>query len=457
VTIPGAERARLDLAVKQDDSPFTTFLVSPWSKYVAWAAARRGLSPNQVTTASLGVALLAAGCCATGERWGYVTGAVLLQASFGLDCADGQLARFTGAFSALGGWLDAMFDRLKEYAVYVGLAVGSARSGDDVWALAVAALVLQTVRHVLDSAWSVTPASVSALAEGARRREAGRRRRWHWLRKVAILPIGERWLLISLLTAFTTPRVVLVVLVAAGAVATAYMIAARVRRSLRPAGTATGPPDAAAHEASLRLDALRGTGPAAALLARRGPAGRSAAVALPVLGAGALALALGVSYGTGSAAVLAAGALAFAVLVGLGGRRSPDPRWGWVVPPLLRAGEYATVVVAARVSGAGVGALSCAYLLVLVWHHYDFLYRLRHAVGGPVPAGSSPPEADRLGGGELRTVAVAVLAAAGAGAWTAGVAGATGVLVVLAVARGLDGGRRSGTAEAAPAGRGDDR
>jgi phosphatidylglycerophosphate synthase len=37
-----------------------------------------------------------------------------------VDCADGQLARLTGTFSDLGGWLDAMFDRLKDYAVYAG-------------------------------------------------------------------------------------------------------------------------------------------------------------------------------------------------------------------------------------------------------------------------------------------------------------------------------------------------
>jgi phosphatidylglycerophosphate synthase len=75
------------------------------------------VTPNQVTAASLVVALLAAGCFTAGSRPGYVVGAVLVL-SFDLDCADGQLARLTGTFSDLGGWLDAMFDRLKEYAVY---------------------------------------------------------------------------------------------------------------------------------------------------------------------------------------------------------------------------------------------------------------------------------------------------------------------------------------------------
>ena len=341
----------LDRAVKEDDSPFTTFAVSPWSKYVAWWASRRGLTPNQVTLASLAVAVVAGACCATGTRWGYVAGAVLLQASFGLDCADGQLARLTGRFSEFGGWLDAMVDRLKEYAVYAGLALGSARAGDDVWLLAVAALVLQTLRHAVDFSWSVTPASTSAVEQGAVRRAAGQRRRWHWARKVAILPIGERWALISVLTALTTPRIVFVVLLAAGVLAGAYMLLARARRSLgRLPGT-----QADAEAAAVVLQRMWDSGPVVRAIGK--------------------------------------------------GHRPPGPRWGWVIPPSLRAVEYAAVVGAAVLSGAGVAAATYAYLLALIWHHYDSAYRLRRGMAG---ATASPMT--RFAGFELRTVAVVALA-----------------------------------------------
>ena len=393
-----SDRARLDRAVKPDDSPFTTFLVSPWSKYIAWTAARRGLTPNQVTTVSLAVAVLAAGCFAVGQRPTYVVGAVLLQLSFGLDCADGQLARFTGRFSPLGGWLDAMFDRLKEYVVYAGLAVGAARTGDDVWLLAALALALQTVRHALDSAYAVTPAAVRAKNEGAERRAAGGRRRWHWARKVAILPIGERWALISVLAALTSPRIVFVVLLAAGGLAAAYMLAAQVRHSLRPFGEAVAP------EASSALRRMCDAGPIVSAVAR--------------------------SVGRG---------------------RSLPPRWGWVVPPLLRASEYATIIVAARLSGAGVGALTYAYLLALIWHHYDADYRSRNRI-----AASSRSVAAGLGGFEVRIIAVVALAAAGAGAYTVGIAILTGLLVIVAVTRAVDLRRRLEPAERESAGRSGD-
>jgi hypothetical protein len=443
MTLSPSDRTRLNLAVKQDDSPYTTFAVSPWSKYIAWGAARRALTPNQVTAASLGVALLAAGCFAAGSRPWYVVGAVLLQLSFGLDCADGQLARLTGTFSDLGGWLDAMFDRLKEYVVYAGLAIGSTRTGNDVWLLAVTALLLQTVRHAVDSSWSVTPAAVEALNEGVRRRSEGRRRRWHWGRKVAILPIGERWLLISVLAAVASPRIVFAVLIVAGSLAAGYMVAARVRRSLHPTDAAMAP------GAALQLDRMREAGPAAAVIARAGSSRPAATVALPLLGAAVLAASMVAAVRTDSAVLLLPGAFAFAVLAALGGHRPPDPRWGWVVPPVLRAAEYGTVAVAGWACGAGVGAVSYAYLLLVIWHHYDGVYRSRHRLAGgwlSVLAG--------LGGFEVRTVAVATLAAAGASAYTIGTAVMAGLLAIVAVMRGRDMWQRSEQAGARPAERG---
>jgi phosphatidylglycerophosphate synthase len=444
VTLSAADRARLDLAVKQDDSPYTTFAVSPWSKYIAWGAARRAVTPNQVTAASFFVALLAAGCFAAGVRPGYIVGAVLLQFSFGLDCADGQLARLTENFSDLGGWLDAMFDRLKEYVVYAGLAIGSVRSGEEIWLLAVVALMLQTVRHALDSAWSVTPASVSAMDEGVRRRAAGRRRRWHWARKVAILPIGERWLLISVLVAVTYPRIVFLVLIIAGGLSTAYMVAARVRRSLRPTD------DPLVAGAAPQLDRMREAGRVATAIARAGSSRIAATIAFPLLAVVVLAGALAASIRTGSTVLILAGAVGFAVLAALGGHRRLDPRWGWLVPPLLRAAEYGTVVVAAWVCGAGVGPACYGYLLAVIWHHYDSVYRERHriaATGLAVLAG--------LGGFEVRTVAVAALAAAGASAYLVGITTLAAVLVVVAVVRGRDIWQRSRQADIRPAEGGD--
>jgi hypothetical protein len=247
------DRAWLDAAVKARDGWFTTFLVSPYTRFWARWAAHRGFTPNQVTAASMAVGLIAAVCFAAGARWAVVLGAIALQLSFSLDCVDGQLSRYTQKFSAFGGWLDSTFDRLKETLVYTGLAVWGARIGDPfVWVLAAATLSFQTIRHTIDFAFAahrppptpiaprprMAPGSTSvAVNDGPQGRvlSAAGAAEDHpllrWGKRMVVFPIGERFAVISLTAAFATPRVTFLVLLAWGAVAFGYTLAGRVLRA----------------------------------------------------------------------------------------------------------------------------------------------------------------------------------------------------------------------------------
>jgi hypothetical protein len=260
------DRVLLDSAVKSSDGFFTTFFVSPYSRYIARWAARRGLTPNQVTLASLVVGLLAAAAFAVGERWGLVAGAVLLQVAFTTDCVDGQLARYTRQFSKFGAWLDSILDRTKEYLVFAGLAIGASRMGDPVWLLACSGLVLQTVRHTSDFSHAFVQRSGTGMvrqppleqpldhlgaAAGERRAAPAPRRRslaartlslWsrlddvrvvRWLKRMAAFPIGERFAVISITAALFTPRVTFIALLAWGGFAIAYTQSGRILRALR--------------------------------------------------------------------------------------------------------------------------------------------------------------------------------------------------------------------------------
>ena len=74
------DRELLNSAVKGSDGFFTTFFVSTYSRYIARWAARRGLTPNQVTLFSIGLGVARRRLLrGRGERWGLVAGAVLLQ------------------------------------------------------------------------------------------------------------------------------------------------------------------------------------------------------------------------------------------------------------------------------------------------------------------------------------------------------------------------------------------
>ncbi|MFI0732357.1 DUF5941 domain-containing protein [Streptomyces sp. NPDC021225] len=399
------ERVRLRSAVKARDGFFTTFCISPYSRYIARWCARRGLTPNQVTTASLLTALIAASCAATGTRPGFIAAGALLIASFVLDCTDGQLARYSLQYSTLGAWLDATFDRAKEYAYYAGLALGAARGGDDVWALALGAMVLQTCRHVVDFSFNeanhdATGNTSPTAALSNRLDSVG----WTvWLRRMIVLPIGERWALIAVLTACTTPRITFYVLLVGCALAACYTTAGRVLRSLTRRARRTD-------RATLALADLADSGPlaqgfAAALrgAARRLPAFAAPAVAL--LGAVAVvAVAALTPFGSPWAVVAAAG---YALTSGLAVARSLQGPLDWLVPPVFRAAEYGTILVLAADSGVN-GALPAAFGLVsaVAYHHYDTVYRIRGGTGAP------PHWLVRaIGGHEGRTLAVTVAAA----------------------------------------------
>ncbi|GGV34100.1 hypothetical protein GCM10010277_19080 [Streptomyces longisporoflavus] len=395
------EAVRLRTAVKSRDGFFTTYCISPYSRYIARWCARRGLTPNQVTTASLLVALIAAGCAATGTRGGFVAAGLLLLFSFVLDCTDGQLARYSLQYSTLGAWLDATFDRAKEYAYYAGLALGAARGGDDVWALALGAMVLQTARHVVD--FSFNEANADSIAANANTSPTAALSDkldsvgWTvWLRRMIVLPIGERWALIAVLTAVTTPRITLIVLLIGCGLAACYTTAGRVLRSLTRRATRTD-------RAAQALGDLADTGPLAAAFA----ALRSVGLPAPVIafaGGAVLACVAGLtSYGSPWVVVAA---VIYVVTSGLAVARPLKGALDWLVPPFFRAAEYGTILLLAAKADVN-GALPAAFGLVsaVAYHHYDTVYRIRGGAGAP------PHWLVRtIGGHEGRTLVVALAA-----------------------------------------------
>ncbi|WP_327675755.1 MULTISPECIES: DUF5941 domain-containing protein [unclassified Streptomyces] len=398
------EAIRLRTAVKARDGFFTTYCISPYSRYIARWCARRGLTPNQVTTASLLVAVIAAACAATGTRGGFVAAGVLLLASFVLDCTDGQLARYSLQYSTMGAWLDATFDRAKEYAYYAGLALGAANaSGDDVWALALGAMVLQTGRHVIDFSFNEANHDAEALGKLAgasptaslsgKLDSVG----WTvWARRMVVLPIGERWALIALFTALTTPRITFYMLLIGCALAACYTTAGRVLRSLTRRARRTD-------RAAAALGDLADSGPIAEVVAKAVKA--KAAPVVAAVGAVAVVAASALTD-FGSVWPIVAAAV-YCVTSGLAVSRPLKGALDWLVPPIFRAGEYLTILVLAARADVQ-GALPAAFGLVaaVAYHHYDTVYRIRGNAGAP------PHWLVRtIGGHEGRTLVVTVLAA----------------------------------------------
>ena len=347
--LAGIDEARvlLERANRPDDGFYSTFVLRRASKPVTALALRLRLTPNQISVFSLGVGLAAALCFATGSWWGLLAGALLMQASLIIDCVDGEVARFTRSFSDLGAWIDASTDRVKEYAAYAGLAAGSVRTGHDIWPLAALVMIMQTVRHVEDYDFSrvqrvreswVAPRPIGDPTDGGAEgagatlelsAKLNRNSRVRWGKKVLHMPIGERWLVLSVGAITIGPRWTLVLMLGLGLVALAYTTAGRILR----ARTWRQPPDRSGCwllEPQLDL----------------GPVGQPVWDRL------------------------------------LGARQPLARAFGWAWPAGMRGLELGIVWLAGVLVVPAEGAWMFAWAFVVAFHHYDTLYR---ALGGSAP------------------------------------------------------------------------
>jgi len=101
-------------------------------RLIASLAAQGPVSPNQLTAASFGAFLAAAGLLV----WVHpgivmAVGAVLLlQLGFAFDSADGQLARLRGGGSPAGEWLDHVVDSGRHLMFHLAVLIGEFRFAD---------------------------------------------------------------------------------------------------------------------------------------------------------------------------------------------------------------------------------------------------------------------------------------------------------------------------------------
>ncbi|GAA1110081.1 hypothetical protein GCM10009605_50720 [Nocardiopsis composta] len=135
----------------------------------AGAAARAELTPAAVTRIGAVLGVLAALWFSSGDLRGAVAGSVLLGAV--LFCDEVRDVRAGPRQDALADWLDVVLGRLREYAVYAGLAIGGVLAGaEDAWAWAAGALIAHALRDT-----AIASGTAGAAAPGP---AAPRRREW---------------------------------------------------------------------------------------------------------------------------------------------------------------------------------------------------------------------------------------------------------------------------------------
>jgi len=85
--------------------------------------ARTGLSPNAWTVIGLAFAFVSAIVYGINIEFALIIGGILLLISGFFDIVDGRVARITKKTSTKGAFLDSVFDKIAEVAIFLGILI----------------------------------------------------------------------------------------------------------------------------------------------------------------------------------------------------------------------------------------------------------------------------------------------------------------------------------------------
>lgn len=146
---------------------FFTRVLTPFAAFLL----RRGVSPDAVTL--IGTAGVVAGALVFFPRGEFFWGTITITLFVFSDLVDGNMARQAGTSSRWGAFLDSTLDRVADAAIFGGLALWYAGSGNDNVLCAVAIFCLasgQVVSYTKARGESIgLPVAVNGLIERAER------------------------------------------------------------------------------------------------------------------------------------------------------------------------------------------------------------------------------------------------------------------------------------------------
>ncbi|MFD9359569.1 phosphatidylinositol phosphate synthase [Streptomyces sp. NPDC060031] len=146
---------------------FFTRVLTPFAAFLL----RRGVSPDAVTL--IGTAGVVAGALVFFPRGEFFWGTITITLFVFSDLVDGNMARQAGVSSRWGAFLDSTLDRVADAAIFGGLALWYAGSGNDNVLCAVAIFCLasgQVVSYTKARGESIgLPVAVNGLIERAER------------------------------------------------------------------------------------------------------------------------------------------------------------------------------------------------------------------------------------------------------------------------------------------------
>ena len=99
--------------------------LKPVLQKIGKSFAATGLSPNVFTGIGLALAFVSSIIYGIGFEFSLILGGIALLASGFFDIVDGQVARYANKMSKSGGFLDSIFDKIAEVAIFFGILIGN--------------------------------------------------------------------------------------------------------------------------------------------------------------------------------------------------------------------------------------------------------------------------------------------------------------------------------------------
>tara|TARA_B100001123_G_C15207025_1_gene985688 strand:- start:783 stop:1358 length:576 start_codon:yes stop_codon:yes gene_type:complete len=98
--------------------------LKPYLQSIGRAFASTGISPNVWTVVGLVFAFASSLVYGINFEYSLILGGIILLVSGFFDIVDGQVARYTNKITKTGGFLDSVFDKIAEVAIFFGILVG---------------------------------------------------------------------------------------------------------------------------------------------------------------------------------------------------------------------------------------------------------------------------------------------------------------------------------------------
>jgi hypothetical protein len=255
--------------------------------------------------------------------------------------------------------------------------------------LACAALMIQAVRHTMDFSWHaarralIQPPTFPPIDEpkdGLPRVRPGHGAlaRWRaldetpgvaWVKRAIAFPIGERFALISITAAFWSARTTFIAWLIWGGFATAYGLVGRLVRSMKLKRRTDPDP-------GREVETFRDDGPVARAVGSLGSGLEPVALCLAAVVPLIVAIAV---WGDGADNSVILPVLGWIVIVaGLSANRTGTSRFRWLIPPLLRFGEYGALLWVGIAAGGSSKPAAYALVAALTIRQYDIVYGLRY-------------------------------------------------------------------------------